>query len=89
MAALGRFLFLVFTYGIMRIRHYWPVAISTAVSDAFLVVKIFFVFTHVGVRNMLMLNELNHKISALLCSTFIVSYSFASETWKLCYNIIL
>ena len=48
---MGRFIFLVLTYALFRIRHYWPVAVSTAVSDAALVVKIFAVFPGLGVSD--------------------------------------
>nr|XP_002130557.2 stAR-related lipid transfer protein 3 isoform X1 [Ciona intestinalis]XP_018667135.1 stAR-related lipid transfer protein 3 isoform X1 [Ciona intestinalis] len=44
MLAAVRFLFLVLSYAILRIKHYWPVAVSTAVSDVLLILKIFGIF---------------------------------------------
>ncbi|CAK8671997.1 unnamed protein product [Clavelina lepadiformis] len=43
--ALARFIFLQLTYALFRVRHWWPVAISTAISNACLILKIFAVFT--------------------------------------------
>lgn len=44
-----RFLFLVGSYALFRVKHWWPVAISTALSDAALIVKIFAIFPGFGV----------------------------------------
>ena len=48
--AIARFVFLVTAFAFFRIRHYWPVAVSTAVSDGYFIFKIFAIFVEIGVR---------------------------------------
>ncbi|CAG0916558.1 unnamed protein product [Notodromas monacha] len=40
--AAARFVFLVFTFALMRFKHWWPVALTTTLSCGFLVSKVFF-----------------------------------------------
>lgn len=42
--AAARFAFLQITYALLWIRHWWPVAVSTGVSDILLILKIFPIF---------------------------------------------
>ena len=49
MLTVVRFLFLVILYAVFHVKHWWPVAVSTAISDAALILKIFAIFPGFGV----------------------------------------
>ncbi|CAG5115492.1 unnamed protein product [Candidula unifasciata] len=74
-----RFTLLILAYALFRIRHWWMIAISTALSCSFLIVKIF-LFDFGGTKSS------NNPLSyCLIIISFVLAWA---ETWFLDFKVL-
>nr|XP_039268493.1 stAR-related lipid transfer protein 3-like [Styela clava] len=78
-----RFTFLELMYAVLRIKHWWPVALSTSVTDILLILKIFPIFQASGTATYL--SRAIPMTIVILLTNFILSWI---EVWLIDFKVL-